>query len=368
MEHKTKQYLIVTVCGVTLFAVLFHLPNVIGVLEQVFHLILPIIVGGILSIFFAVPMNGIEKGLTKIFKKTKKPPSAKLLHILSFVLALLCVILVLVLVFTLLIPEIIRSSQNLLIQLEEMIPQWLTYLEGKGINASWLDELFAGLSLEKVMGSVSSGINTLLTNVVGALSSTLNFILTTGFALIISFYIVLNKERLCGHARKLILAYWNPKWADRTLWFCRMFSQSFTKFLTGQCTEAVILGVLMFLAFTVFKLPYASLVGLLTAVCAIIPYIGAFTSLGISLLFTLLNAPSLALRCIVVCFVVQFIENQFIYPRVVGSSVGLPPVYMLIAALLGGKLFGIAGIIFFIPIAAVVFDFVKEDISERVKH
>lgn len=144
------------------------------------------------------------------------------------------------------------------------------------------------------------------------------------------------------------------------------FSQSFTKFLTGQCTEAVILGVLMFLAFTVFKLSYASLVGLLTAVCAIIPYIGAFTSLGISLLLTLLIEPSLALRCIVVYFVVQFIENQFIYPRVVGSSVGLPPVYMLIAALLGGKLFGIPGIIFFIPTVAVGMELIKEDAEKRL--
>ena len=106
---------------------------------------------------------------------------------------------------------------------------------------------------------------------------------------------------------------------------------------------------------------------MLTAVCAIIPYVGALISCAISVFLTLLIAPSAVLRCLIVYLVVQFIENQFIYPRVVGGSVGLPPLYTLIAAMIGGKLFGIMGIIFFIPLAAVAIELVKEDAIHRIR-
>ena len=108
----------------------------------------------------------------------------------------------------------------------------------------------------------------------------------------------------------------------------------------------------MFVAFTIFKLPYGSLVGVLTAVCAIIPYVGAFLSGAVSVVLAFLISPALAVRCLIVYLVVQFVENQFIYPRVVGGSVG--------------KLFGIMGIIFFIPIMAVVIELVKEDAGKRL--
>ena len=125
---------------------------------------------------------------------------------------------------------------------------------------------------------------------------------------------------------------------------------------------------MMFLAFTIFRLPYGSLVGVLTAICAIIPYVGAFISCSVSVFLVIIIDPMLAVRCLIVYLVVQFIENQFIYPRVVGGSVGLPPLYTLIAAMIGGKLFGIIGIIFFIPLMAVIVELVKEDVNRRLKN
>ena len=129
----------------------------------------------------------------------------------------------------------------------------------------------------------------------------------------------------------------------------------------------MILGVLMALAFSVFKIPYGSLVGMLTAICAIIPYVGALISCVVSVFLVLLVDPVLAIRCLIVYLAVQFIENQFIYPRVVGKSVGLSPLYTLVAAMIGGKLFGIIGIIFFIPLTAVIIELVKEDACRRIQ-
>lgn len=366
MEAKTKQYLLVTVIGVSLFAALMNLPVVLAFAGKIISLILPVIVGAILALFINVPLSGIEKRLKRLFDKGRKKPSDKQLHIISFILTILCILFVLTLVLTLLVPEIVRSSQRLYIQLEAKIPEWLVYLESHNVNARWLEELSADIDLEHIMQNISGSIDSFLMNIANVLSSTISNVIMAAFSIVISIYMTLGKERVCRHARKLISAYMKPARAEKLFHISQTFSKSFAKFLSGQCSEAVILGTLMFLAFTIFKLPYGSLVGVLTAVCAIIPYVGAFISGAVSVILTLLIDPALALRCLIVYLVVQFIENQFIYPRVVGGSVGLPPLYTLISAMIGGKLFGIMGIIFFIPLMAATIELVKEDVQNRL--
>ena len=220
----------------------------------------------------------------------------------------------------------------------------------------------------QTLQNFSTQIDSMLTNVASVLSSTVKGLITASFAFIIAVYISLDGKRVGRHATKLITAYLKPSWAEWILHVCRTFRRIFGNFLTGQCTETVILGFLMCITFSIFKLPYGSLVGLLTAVCAIIPYVGAFISSAVSIFLTLLVTPSLVIRCLIVYSMTQFVENQFIYPRVVGSSVGLPPLYTLIAAMIGGKLFGIIGIIFFIPLAAVAVELVKEDAAKRLHY
>lgn len=366
MEKKTKQNLLIIVVGVGLFAVLMNLNVILQFVNSVINIILPIIAGGILALFINVPMTGIEKCLRKMLKKRKKQPPDNFYHRTSFILTFICIIFVLTLVFTLLIPELVSSMKGLYLLVEAHLPQWIDYLENINPDSEWLEEFLADVDLENIVKNISNAIDSLVVNAVESLSSTVNIVVTAAFAIIISIYMSLEKNGLCRHAKKLTCAYLKPIYADNILKFCRLFRQSFSKFLTGQCSEAIILGVLMSLAFAIFKIPYGSLVGVLTAICAIIPYVGACISCSISVFLVLLIDPMLAVRCLIVYLVVQFIENQFIYPRVVGSSVGLSPLYTLIAAMIGGKLFGIIGIIFFIPLTAVIIELVKEDAERRL--
>lgn len=131
--------------------------------------------------------------------------------------------------------------------------------------------------------------------------------------------------------------------------------------------EAVLLSLLIFVAFKLFKLPYAGLIAFLTGIFAFIPYIGAFIACVLGVFLTLLADPSKALLCLIVYLIVQFIENQFIYPYVVGSSVGLAPLWTVIAALLGGKLFGVPGIVFSIPLTAALYILIREHTYEKIK-
>ena len=358
MRSNTKQALLVTLVGVTLFVALLRLSDVLAFAAQLVDLVLPILAGGILALFLSVPMAGLEKRLGRLFAKARKQPSGKALHLLSFLLTLLGVVLVLVLALTLLIPELVQSFHSLYLQIEANIPRWTAYLHAQDPDMGWLMSRLEGIDWEQLLHKVTSGLDTVLVNAAGAVSATVNLVVTASFALIISVYL---------SARTLVRAYLKPGHAAWVLKFCRLFRQSFANFLTGQCSEAVILGMLMSLAFSLFRIPYGSLVGMLTAICAIIPYVGALLSCVISVLLVLLVDPLLAVRALLVYLAVQFIENQFIYPRVVGKSVGLSPLYTLVAAMIGGKLFGILGILFFIPLTAVVLELVKEDACRRLR-
>lgn len=367
MEPKTKQYLIVSAVSVTLFVALMNLSAVLAFVGRFIDLIAPVIAGGILALFINVPMRGIERRLRQIFKNAKKRPPDRWINILSFILTLALAVFVLILVLKLLIPELIRSFQSLYVQIEINIPRWTSYLDGSDTGLYWFRDWLDSIDWEEWLSDISEGIDMALSGAVGVVSSTVNTAVTAAFALIISVYISLSREGLSRHAKKLIKAYLNPKYAEILLRFCSSFRSSFGNFLTGQCSEAVILGILMALAFTIFRLPYGSLAGMLTAVCAIIPYVGALVSCIVSVLLVFLIDPWLAIRCLIVYLAVQFIENQFIYPRVVGRSVGLPPLYTMVTAMIGGKLFGIIGIIFFIPLTAVLMEFIKEDAERRLK-
>ena len=367
MEPKTKQYLLITVVGVTLFVALLRLSSVLAFAAQLVDLVLPILAGGILALFINVPMTGLEKRLKRLFCKTKKQPSDKVLHLLSFFITLLGVVLVLVLALTLLIPELVQSFHSLYVQIEANVPRWTAYLSAQDADMGWLMSWLEGIDWEQLLHRVTDSIDTVLVNAVGAVSATVNIVVTASFAFIISVYMSVGSESLCHHARTLVFAYLKPSHSAWLLKFCRLFRQSFANFLTGQCSEAVILGVLMALAFSVFKIPYGSLVGMLTAICAIIPYVGALISCVVSVFLVLLVDPVLAVRGLIVYLAVQFIENQFIYPRVVGGSVGLAPLWTLSAALIGGNLFGAIGMIFAIPVTAVLYVLLKDDANRRLQ-
>ena len=311
--------------------------------------------------------SGLEKRLKQLFRKAGKQPPDKTLRLLSFFITLVGIVLVLVLALTLLVPELVKSFHSLYLQIESNIPRWTAYLSAQDADMGWLMHWLEGINWEQLLHKAADSIDKVLVNAVGAVSATVNVIVTASFALIISVYLSLGTESLGRQAHTLVCAYLKPRHAAGLLRFCRLFRQSFANFLTGQCSEAVILGVLMAFAFSVFQLPYGSLVGMLTAICAIIPYVGALISCVVSVILVLLVDPMLAVRCLIVYLAVQFIENQFIYPRVVGKSVGLSPLYTLIAAMIGGNLFGILGIIFFIPLTAVVIELVKEDACRRLQ-
>ncbi|MGN0484514.1 MAG: AI-2E family transporter [Lachnospiraceae bacterium] len=367
MDKKLRQNLGLITFGVILFAAVMNFNHVCKFLQNTAGIFLPLMIGFLLAFVLSVPMKGFEKLLKKICRKANIRLREKNVPLISLLLTLFSIILILVLVCTLVIPQIVISVKSIADLLQEKWPEWAVILKSYNIDTAPIAKWMKNLDIQNLIKNIASNAGVVLNTIAGTAASTVSGIVTAGIAFVITFYVLLSKKDLTRQSKKLLYAYLKKEWADQIISVARLANEIYTKFFSGQCVESVILGVLMFLAFTIFRLPYAGLIAVLTCVCAFIPYIGAFFSCGVGVLLTLISSPMQAIMCFIVYQVVQFIENQFIYPRVVGNSVGLSPLLTLLAALFGGKLFGLVGMIFFIPLTAVIYTLIKKHANRKLE-
>ena len=359
---KRKEAYLLVAFGVALYAGLMNLDKVWGALGWLGSLLTPILAGLLAAFVLSVPMNGFEKLLRRRLPRAKQA----LLDGLSLGLTLLVIAAVLALVLRLAVPELARSLGSIAGEVRARWPQWAQKLSDLGLDTGAVTDWFAANDWRTLLEKALTGAGSLIGGIVTVASSTVSVAVNAAFALVIMFYVLLGKRDLGRQCRKLLYATLRETAADRICAVAALTHDTYARFLSGQCVEVVILGSLIFVAFSVFRIPYAALTAVLTAVLAFIPYVGAFSSCAIGALLTLLAEPEKTILCIIVYQAVQFVENQFIYPHVVGGSVGLAPIWTLVAALLGGQLFGLVGIIFFIPLTAVIYQLIGQGTNRRL--
>lgn len=362
MNKQLKQQMLLIFFGVALFAALTNLNEVAGFFRVLAGILSPVVSGLLLAFVLSVPMLGISRRLMAHFPKMKE----KTVDALSLILTVLCVAVLVFLLCVLAIPQLAASVRSIAMLVRENWPDWVALLSSYGVDTTELTKLAASFDWKTAVEKLFTGAGAVIGSVVDLASSTVSVTVNAMFAIVIMFYVLLGRRELGKQSRSFLYAYCKKSTANRICRIAKLTHDTYAKFFSGQCIEVLILGTLIFLAFSVFRIPYAALTAVLTAAFAFIPYIGAFASCLISVLLTLLAAPEKAILCFLVYQTVQFIENQFIYPHVVGGSVGLSPLWTLLAALLGGKLFGIIGIVFFIPLAAVISQLLQGDIEHRL--
>lgn len=362
-----KQNLILIAFGVGLYAALTNFNQVLTVCSEVLGVLMPLLAGGILAFVLNVPMSAIERRLTHLLLRRKRTPPKRLLRLLSIVLTLLAIVLIIALVVTMVIPSLVQSGQSIYALGQKKIPEWSSLLSSYHIDMEWLTDLNSELDLKNLFSDLPGNAMGLLQSAVGVATTTFSVIGTAAISIVIALYLLADKDILSIQSKKLLYAYVKKPAADKLISIAGLISQKYSSFLSGQCIEAFILGGLIFLTFSIFRLPYASLVAVLTGVTSFIPYVGAFLSCFIGAVLILMVDPVQALLSIVVYQVAQFIENQFIYPKVVGTSVGLSAFWTLVAVLIGGNLFGVLGMIFFIPLTSVLYTLVRDNINQRLQ-
>ena len=368
MSKVLKRYLIMIAFGVILFVGLMNLNEVLRFAGNILAITAPVYIGMIVAFVLNVPINGFEKLVNKFFKNRKHRPSEGLVTKFCTFTVIIAIIAVLALIATIAGPEIAFSIKSVYVLIQEKWPSWVEYLKNYNIDITVIEEWFRTTDFQTILDNIISGSGSIIDTVIGAATSTISGVVTAILSSVIAIYLLLSKKMLGRQAMLLMNAYLKPGYSEKVIHFATLSKSVYAKFLSGQCVEAIILGLLIFIALTIFRLPYAVLTAVLTSVFAFVPYIGAFASLLIGAFFTLIVNPNQVILFVIVYTVVQFVESQFIYPHVVGNSVGLSALWTLIAALVGGKLLGLVGIIFFIPLTAVIYTIFKEAVYERLSN
>jgi predicted PurR-regulated permease PerM len=212
---------------------------------------------------------------------------------------------------------------------------------------------------------LENGAGDVLNSTVSMAGSVVSGVTRWAVAFVFAVYVLAQKEKLGNQAGRILSAYFPDKMVRRIRKVVGLLYQNFSKFITGQCLEAVILGTMFVVCMSILRLPYPLVIGMVIAVTALIPIVGAFLGCVIGVFLILMESPLQALWFVILFFVLQQIEGNLIYPRVVGNSVGLPAIWVLVAISIGGSLFGIPGMLLFIPLMSTFYTLLKEDVNKR---
>ncbi len=375
-DERTKKIVSLMCIAAALLAAALHVENIGALIGRVWGMALPVVIGAVMAFVLNVPMRGFESLIARLGRHRKKQLSESRIRLISMWLTLISLVLVIMFVCALAVPEIIESLMSLFSGIEQAVPDIVRFAQ-KHIDSEWitkelldlenLQKKISDMDVRSIIVSISNGAYDIVGKAISLASSTLGNLMSLSMSLFVAVYMLLGKKKLAYQAKKLLYAYLKKEHADKLCNIGALVNATYAKFLSGQCVEAFIIAILLFVVFTVCRLPYASLVGVLAGVLSFIPYIGSWIACLVGALLILIISPWKALLSIVVYQMVQFLEGKLIYPRVVGSAVGLPPLYTMVAALLGGNLFGIVGIIFFIPLVAVIYTLVKESANRRLE-
>jgi len=372
IEKKTLKHIFigVAVC-ILLYWILHETEQVNGLLDLLSSMLSPFVFGAGLAFVINVPMRSIENKLGFVKK-------AMIKRTISLVATLLLLILVLALVFYLLIPQVIETGSNFVGKLPDFfmdvqngITDFLNerpqLLQWANENIDWQSFNFGAL-IQKALDFLGNSVSVIFSGAITAIGDVAGTLMNGIIGIIFGIYCLFNKEILARQGRKLLYAFFPEKWSDNTIRILRMTNTTFSNFLTGQCLEVIILGCMFAVSMAIFNMPYIPLVSVLVAVTAFIPVVGAFVGCIFGAFFILVDDPLQALWFVVLFLVLQQIEGNLIYPRVVGTSIGLPGMWVLLAVAVGGELMGVAGMFLMIPLASVIYTLLREGTCKRLEN
>ena len=354
---------------VILYWLLSHLDSAFAATRNLLAVAMPLIQGMAIAYLLNLPMRAIEAVLARWLQGSWQ---RRLVRPLSLILTLLLAASLFVAVLMLLIPQLIISLTDLGNRLPDLIDQTRSWLSTTAASTPWLSNLVASLHLT-TQDLVDWALTVVQGNGAGWFSSTLNFVssafgwlVSLILSLIFAIYLLLGKDQLLQQVNRLLARLLPTRTAQACRSLAALSHQTFGNFFAGQFIEALILGAIFFLILAVFGFPYALLIAVVIAATALIPMAGAYIGLSVGAFLILLINPWQALAFTILFLVVQQVENNVIYPRVVGGSIGLPAIWVLVAVVLGGGLFGVLGMILFIPLTSIAYTLLRNWVNAKV--
>ena len=357
------------VIGILLYVTLNHLSVLWGAVKYVYVLLKPLLIGALLAMIFNTLMMAISRFITFICGKLKIKIRYRALEISSLVLTLLAAVLLIYIIADSIIPQLIISIGDIVVKIQESLPEfytWLEKIEEYGIDTDPIIEWMSEININELITQFSGEVMGILNRVVSSASVLLTGTFTAVTSIIFAVYVLANKRSLSIQGKKLAYAYVKESVVDKAIEIGRLTVRTFSGFISGQCLDAIILGIMCFIAMTIFGFPYALAISAMIIITAIIPYVGAFIGGAFGVLLMIIDDPMRAVWFVVLFILVQQIDNHIVYPRVVGGSVGLPAIWTFAAVIVGGSLWGVFGMVLFIPFFSVIYTIIRGAVYHRL--
>lgn len=363
-DIKKNIILIITYIALIIF-VLVNFEKILSILGYIINIFSPFIFGVIIAFVLNVLVNFIER---KLFGKVKKKTWLKIKRPLSIAISVVLVIFIIVFIMNLLIPQLKNSvslfTDSLPTYKEDIINIMNKFnLEETTIKkvSDYLDN-FGKVITDYIKGN-SKDVITVTTEVA---TSLIAIISKAVIAIVFAIYIIAQKETLKRQFNKLMSAYLKPRTVNRINKYASMANTTFSNFVTGQCLEALIFGSLCFLGMLILRLPYAPTIAVLLGFTALIPVFGAFIGTFLGAFLILMISPIKAIIFVVFILVLQQIEGNLIYPKVVGKSVGLPGIWVLLSVTIGASVGGILGMLIATPLCSLLYILLRQAVNDRI--
>lgn len=371
MEYNTKKWrgaAALLLLAFLLYCVAQNLGKTMEILGIFFGLFSPLLMGCALAFLLNLPMSFLERHL---WQNTQNPRLQRLRRPVSLLGAFVFICAVVSAVVALVLPELASTIQLLMDQIPQFYEQVVLWANENADMFPAMEQWLRGLSIDwqqlgkNLLDAVGSGAAGVVGSTVSLVAAIFNGVVNFVIALIFAVYILVGKEKLGSQLHRTMRAYLSPKAERLILHVAQVAYGRFSNFVTGQCTEAVILGCLCALGMALLRLPYAAMVGAMVGATALIPVVGAFLGGAVGAFMIMMVNPLQAVGFVVFLVILQQLENNLIYPRVVGASVGLPALWVLAAITVGGGINGVAGMLLSVPLASTLYILLRENVQRR---
>lgn len=363
---ETKLLLKIAGLVFALYLCIHYWPSAAVIFKTAFAAVLPLLIGtavaypiDILASFFERHL--LSKSDNKFIVRTRRGSAVAL--------AFVSLVSIVTLIIALVVPQLTKCIKMII----DEIPDALSFIVAQLDKFEFVpDDIIGFLSgidwqskITSIISTVTSGVGSVMNVVISTISTVVSGVTTTVLAVIFAVYVLLSKDKLLSQLKTLIKHYLPEKISEKIYYVGGVANDSFHKFIVAQCTEAVILGALCTLGMFILRLPYAAMIGAVTVVSAFIPVVGALLGGAIGAFLILMESPVKALIFVIFIVLLQQIEGDLIYPKVVGNSMGLPSIWVLAAVTVGAGMFGVLGMLLSVPAASTVYRLIKNDVIRK---
>ena len=337
-------------------------------IKYIIAIFMPFIIGAMMAFVLNVLLNVVENKLFKKLNKKNTKTWKKLKRPVSLVTTFIIIIAIIALILGLIIPQLKNTVELFTENFDSYKTQSVELLEKVGIEKKTINKLNNNIEniQEEATKYISKNSDKIMQTTVGVATTVAGTVTTIVLGIVFAIYILLKKEDLTRQFKKLARAYLPEKRQTTLKEISTLSNKTFGNFVSGQCIESLIIGLLCFIGMLILQIPYAPTIAVLVGFTALIPVFGAFIGTAIGAFLILMVDPTKALVFVIFIIILQQLEGNLIYPKVVGNSVGLPGIWVMVAVTVGASIGGILGMLLSVPVCSILYSILRTDVNNRI--